>query len=148
MNNLLTVTEPLAVADRLRPVLVQLGRGLRKETAALGITAGQASLLRVIREAPGIGLRELAELEGVSGPAMSGSVDRLETLGFVRRRRSDEDRRRVGLEVTPAGARVLRAVRSRRTAWLSTRLGTLSPAELEAVEAAIEPLQRLLGEDG
>jgi hypothetical protein len=38
-------------------------------------------------------------------------------------------------------------VRSRRTAWLALRLRSLTPAELDAVEAAIEPLSRLLRED-
>jgi hypothetical protein len=42
---------------------------------------------------------------------------------------------------------VLRRVRSRRTAWLATRLRGLSPAELLAVESALEPLSRLLKED-
>jgi len=42
---------------------------------------------------------------------------------------------------------VLRRVRSRRTAWLATRLRGLSPGELDAIEAAIEPLSRLLSED-
>ena len=57
------------------------------------------------------------------------------------------DRRRVGLALTDEGQRVLRRVRSRRTAWLATRLRGLSPDELETVEAAIEPLWRLLHED-
>jgi len=57
------------------------------------------------------------------------------------------DRRRVGLTLTDEGQRVLRRVRSRRTAWLATRLRVLSPDELEAVEAAIEPLSQLLRED-
>ena len=42
---------------------------------------------------------------------------------------------------------MLRAVRRRRTAWLASRLGRLSPAELEALEAALEPLERLLEAD-
>jgi hypothetical protein len=39
---------------------------------------------------------------------------------------------------------VLRSVRSRRTIWLAERLKGLSPSELRAVEAAIEPLEKLL----
>jgi hypothetical protein len=41
---------------------------------------------------------------------------------------------------------VLRSVKSRRTAWLAARLKGLSEAELRAVDAAIEPLQELIGE--
>jgi hypothetical protein len=48
--------------------------------------------------------------------------------------------------VTPEAERVLRSVKSRRTAWLAARLKELSAADLAAVDAAIEPLQELIGE--
>ena len=60
--------------------------------------------------------------------------------------RSAVDRRRVGLELTPQGERLLRSVRERRTAWLAERLGGLDPEALEAVAAAVDPLRELLGE--
>ena len=49
--------------------------------------------------------------------------------------------------LTDEGKRILRNVRSRRTVWLSRRLGRLSPKELAAIDAAIEPLTLLLDED-
>jgi DNA-binding MarR family transcriptional regulator len=106
------------------------------------------SLLVAVKYAPGIGIRELAARERVSPPAMSNHVDRLERDGLVARTPSVEDRRRVGLSLTDEGRRVLRRVRSRRTAWLASRLARLTPEELEAVEAAIGPLLRLLDEGG
>jgi len=136
-----------AVADALRPVLLRVGRELRREARAVGISPEQVSLLVAIKYAPGIGVRELAARERVSPPAMTKHVDRLERDGLVARTPSAEDRRRVGLSLTDEGQRVLRRVRSRRTAWLATRLGELSPAELAAVEAAVEPLSHLLRED-
>ncbi len=77
---------------------------------------------------------------------MSKLVARLERDGLVERTPSETDRRRGGLTLTAEGARTLRRVRSRRTAWLATRLRELDPAELAAVEAAVEPLARLLHE--
>src|SRR6266550_2176513 len=118
MPALATVTDPVTVANRLRPVLLKLNRHLRREIHSLGVTGGQASLLFTIQRRPGIGVREP----------------------------SDEDRRRVGLRVSPEGERVLRSVKSRRTAWLAAGLRRLSEAELEAVDAAIEPLQELIDE--
>jgi DNA-binding MarR family transcriptional regulator len=140
-------TDTAAVADALRPVLLRVGRELRREARAVGISPEQVSLLVAIKYEPGIGVRELAARERVSAPAMSKHVDRLERDGLVTRTPNDQDRRRVGVTLTDEGARVLRRVRSRRTAWLATRLGELSPAELAAVEAAIEPLSHLLRED-
>lgn len=141
---MLTISDPVTVANGLRPALLHLNRRLRRELAPLGITGGQAALLWAIRTNPGIGVRGLAGLEGVSTPAMSAYVDRLEAAGFVARRRSELDRRRVDLQVTESGLRILRSARSRRTAWLADRLRRLEPGELERVEAALPALNKLL----
>lgn len=132
------------VANRLRPVLLQLVRELRREVHPLGITGGQVSLLVQIKRKPKIGVRDLAALERVSPAAISGAVDRLERAGLIQRRADKTDRRRQGLSVSPAGERVLRAVKRRRTAWLASKLENLSPEELEAIDAAVEPLAFLL----
>lgn len=148
MVTMLTTSSPVAIANGLRPLLLRLNRDLRRELAGVGITGGQAALLHQIRRTPGVGVRELAARERVSPPAMSGYIDRLEAAGLVERVRSQSDRRRVGLLVTPAGIKLLRSVRSRRTAWLTSRLQRLEPAQLAALQAALEPLQLLTGQDG
>ena len=135
---------PEAVASDLRPVLLRLARELRKETEQLGITARQATLLWLVKRSPGLSLAELAADEGISAPAMSGHVDRLERAGLLERVRSSDDRRRVGLRLTEEGERLVRRVRARRTTWLADRLKALEPSELEAVELAIPALMRLL----
>lgn len=138
---------PEHVAADLRPVLLRLARELRHETEQVGITARQATLLWLVKRSPGLSLVELASEEGISPPAMSGHVDRLERAGLLERVRATDDRRRVGLELTEEGARLLRNVRTRRTTWLALRLRALEPAELESVEAAIPALMRLLEEE-
>lgn len=142
-----TQIDTLTIADRLRPVLLQVGRELRREAREVGVSPEQVSILVAIKYTPGIGVRDLATRERVSPPALSNHVDRLERDGLVSRTPDASDRRRVGLTLTDEGQRVLRHVRSRRTAWLATRLRGLEPEELEAIEAAIEPLGRLLHED-
>jgi DNA-binding MarR family transcriptional regulator len=139
--------DTVAVADVLRPVLLRIGRELRRETRAEGVSPEQVALLVAIKYAPGIGVRELAARERVSPPAMTKHVDRLERDGLVARTPSEDDRRRVGLTLTDDAQRLLRRVRSRRTAWLASRLRGLTDEELAAVEAAVEPLSRLLAEE-
>jgi DNA-binding MarR family transcriptional regulator len=138
--------DSVELANRLRPVLLQLNRYLRREAHAEGITGGQASLLAQIRNDPDLGIRGLAAREGVSAPAMTRYVDRMEKADLVVRARSPEDARRIRLALTPKGVRALRSVRRRRTAWLAERLQGLSAAELAAVERAIDPLLRLVEE--
>ena len=135
------------IASELRPILVRLGRELRKETSQLGVTGGQVTLLYLISQNPGIGVGELAERERIATPTASGLVDRLERAKLIERLRSETDRRRVGLTITAAGRRKLAAVRARRTVWLTERLEALAPSERAAIEAAIAPLRRLLQDD-
>lgn len=138
-------TSALAVANRLRPILLRLHRHLRNEAHDVGVTGTQASLLAAISRTPGIGLGELAEREHVSTPTLVAHIDRLETAGLVERARMDTgDRRRVSLRVTDAGQIAIAMLRERRTAWLAMRLETLSPEELAKVADAIEPLTRLV----
>ena len=139
-----TELDTMTLAEALRPVLLRVGRELRREAREAGVSPEQVSLLVAIKYSPGIGVRELAGRERVSPPALSNRVARLEQDGLVARTPSDNDRRRVGLTLTDEGQRVLRRVRSRRTAWLSSRLGGLTDEQLRAIDAAIEPLRELL----
>jgi DNA-binding MarR family transcriptional regulator len=139
--------DAMAVADSLRPTLLRLARELRREKIA-GVSPHQVTLLVAIKYAPGVTVGELAAEERVSTAAMSKRVSRLERDGLVARTKSDADRRCVGLTLTEDGQRTLRRVRSRRTAWLASRLGALSPAELAAVGTATEALAGLLEERG
>jgi len=139
--------DAVELANALRPVVLKINRELRRELHSIGVSAGQVSLLVQIRNSPGIGVSELAERERMSTPGMSGHVERLVKAGLVERTRDEGgDRRLVGLTVTSEGHNVLRSVRSRRTAWLAARLRDLDPDELERIEAAIEPLAKLLCE--
>lgn len=135
-------------ANRLRPVLLKLNRELRREIHSLGVTGGQVGLLVQIKTRPGIGMRELASVERMSVPGMSKFIARLEEAGLVQRAPVAGDQRRVGLSLTAAGHKVLRSVKSKRTAWLAARLRQLDPEQLEAIDAAIEPLAHLLELEG
>ena len=143
----ITQTDTVAVAEALRPSLMRISRELRRESRAVGVSAEQVSLLVAIKYAPGIGAGELAVRERISPPAMTKHVDRLERDGLVVRTTRDDDRRCVGVTLTDEGQKVLRRVRSRRTAWLTARLRELDPEELAAIEAATGPLRKLLPEE-
>lgn len=140
-------TDAVAIADALRPALLRISRELRREARAEGVSPEQVSLLVSIKYSPGIGVRELAARERVSPPALTKHVDRLERDGLVTRTPSADDRRRVGLDLTDEGQRVLRRVRSRRTAWLASRLSELEEDERAAIEAAVVPLLRLMPDE-
>ncbi|MBW8729359.1 MAG: MarR family transcriptional regulator [Inquilinus limosus] len=132
------------LAEAMRPALARLYRRLRRETQDGDIPPLQNLLLVLIIKSPGIGVGALAEIEGLRGPTVSGHVKQLETAGLVARTPPDpQDRRRTGLIATAEGVRRADALRRQRTDWLARRLDLLSPAERQAIEAAIPALVRL-----
>jgi DNA-binding MarR family transcriptional regulator len=87
---------------------------------------------------------ELAQAEGVQLPTMTQIVDRLERQGWVSRRTSSDDRRRVVVTVTEAGQALYEAAAARRNAFLTQRLEELTEAERAALAGALAAMDRLL----
>jgi DNA-binding MarR family transcriptional regulator len=126
---------------------MRASRQLRREAQKAGVSALDAQLLGAIKKNPGIGVSELADREQMARPSMSGHVKRLEAAGWVTRAEADaEDRRRVGLALSPKGVKALEAIRRRRNDWLAARLAVLPPPARAALAAAIGPLTALAGE--
>jgi DNA-binding MarR family transcriptional regulator len=137
------INDPVTTANRLRPIVLRLGRELRREIHSLGVTGGQVSLLIAIKDEPGITAGELADRERVSAPGMSGHLVRLEAAKLIERRRA-ADRRRIELFLTAEGEKVLKSVKNKRTAWLASRLERLTDEERERIEGAVDALEKLL----
>ena len=75
-----------------RPVLEQLG-----------LTYPQYLVMLVLWENEPRGVKDLGGELGLDSGTLSPLLKRLEALGFVERRRSGEDERRVAIHLTPAG---------------------------------------------
>lgn len=138
---------PAALAERLRPVVLRLSRNLRREAQRFGVSALDAQLMTIVLKNAGIGVSELAEREQISKPAMSAHVKRLEEAGWIARDADSEDKRRVGLLLTKAGARALEDIRKSRNDWLAARLAKLSAADRASLAGALTALTEL-AEDG
>ena len=139
----------IELADELRTVLKYLMRRLRQEgdEDPSGLSLHQKLLLASIDQHPGIGVAELARLEKLRGPTMSGHVKSLEAAGFVERAADPEDRRRAGLFLSAKGRQVLDDVRSRRRDWLARELARLPEEGAVALRQAIAYLKEI-GEVG
>lgn len=132
------------LAEALRPALYRLYRLLRRESEGLGVSGLQFLLLAIIGKNPGIGTAELARMERLRGPTISGHVRQMEAAGLLTRSAgTHQDKRRVGLNVTAKGQAVIDEMQRRRTDWLARRIAHLSATERAALAAAIAPLARL-----
>ena len=86
-----------------------LGDGLELLLKEFGISAAQYNVLRILRGAGQAGLcrNEIRDRLVARMPDVTRLLDRLETLGLVRRMRDTEDRRQVGTFLTKAGDELL-----------------------------------------
>lgn len=107
----------------------------------LSLTAA-ATLTTLERSGPGR-LTALAAYEGVTQPAMTQLVDRLQGMGLLERMPDRTDGRVVQVRITDEGRALLarrRAVRAERVAELLARL---SPGEQALLTAALPAMEAL-----
>jgi DNA-binding MarR family transcriptional regulator len=131
------------LSEDLRGALKRMMREMRRdaERQDSGLSLLQTMLLHSVGEHPGIGVAELARMQQVRNPTMSAQVKALEDAGLLARAAPDpHDRRRSGLRLTAPGQARLDQLQARRMDWLSQRVARLSPDQLAALAAAIEPL--------
>ncbi len=89
-------------------------------------------------------LGELATAEQVKPPTMSRIAVGLERGGLVRRISDAADARRVHLQATPKGAKLIHQGRRRRIKYLASHLHKLSRAEVAVLDQTLEILERIL----
>src|SRR5229473_3767992 len=116
------------IADQLHSAAIHLLRRLRVRDRESGIGPAQLSALSVLVFGGPRSLGELAEAEQVRPPTMSRIVAGLERAGLVRRH-ATEDGRRVRLEATAKGTKILQEGRRRRVESLEHALSSLSQEE-------------------
>jgi len=110
-----------------------------------GLTPERLSLLSVLAYVGPQPVQRLAELEGVSSPAISRSLGFLERDGLARRERDQSDRRVVRARPTKEGLAVIEEARMRRIEVLANELGSASRSELDRLEEAVRILSERLG---
>jgi DNA-binding MarR family transcriptional regulator len=136
--------EAYRIGDLLHSAAIHLLRKVRAQDRGAGIGPAQLSALSVLVFGGPRSLKELAEAEQVRPPTMSRIVVGLERARLVRRKATD-DKRRMLLEVTARGARILHEGRRRRVAMLVHTLQQFSEDELREAAAAAEFMRKLVG---
>jgi DNA-binding MarR family transcriptional regulator len=135
------------MTDTAARLAFMVGRFNRRLLSATGgLSQGLLSALASVTKLGPIRLADLAQVEIISAPSMTRVVAELETRGLVVRSADPEDGRAALLEVTPAGREAILLARAARAKVASELLLTLDAAELDAIDAALPALERMLGE--
>lgn len=129
---------------RLRMALGRLGRMLRQKSDEHIPYALIALMFAIHRNEP-ITAKALAESEGVTPPAVTRSLSRLEKLGYIVREPVPTDRRAQEIRLSAEGDRVRVELLHHRELWLTEHLEGLSKDELSKLIMALSALERLTG---
>ena len=123
---------------------MRISRRVRFESTHL-VAPHQFSVLCRLEDTPRTP-GELAEIEKVSAPSMTRTVAGLVARGLVERTSDPDDKRQVILSLTGDATAVLRDIRRQRDAWMSVRLGHLTPEEQDILRQASAILTRVASE--
>jgi DNA-binding MarR family transcriptional regulator len=137
------VTRTETDVETLSASLERLVAMVRRLTPPSGLSLTAISTLRTLELTGPCRLSELATGQGVTQPAMTQLVTRLERDGYAERGGSPEDARVVLVRLTAAGRDLLRHRRRTRTEELGALLDRLPARDREAVFGAVPALNLL-----
>lgn len=124
------------VSDRLHSAALHLVRTVKAVDTKMGLSPARASVLSVLVFGGPRTIGGLARAEGVRSPTISLLVNGLEEDGLARRAPNREDARRVMVEATPRGRRLLNEGRKRRVQVLEILLADLEDRDIEVLSRA------------
>ncbi|MCS7173562.1 MAG: MarR family transcriptional regulator [Armatimonadetes bacterium] len=132
----------MAIAETVPVVMRFLRCQMRAVAADLG-SIPQFRTLVFLRHHRGASLADLAEHLGVTPPTASVLVERLVRRGLVHRAADPRERRRVVLELTSAGTRLVERAWRVTRARLRQKLASLPPARVEQLREAMRILEEV-----
>jgi DNA-binding MarR family transcriptional regulator len=122
-----------ADAERLAEIFTTLQRSfvlhLSKKLARGNVSFAQYCLLGFLAGQKHLTMTEIAGRMGHTTAAATGLVDRLEKLGHVRRAHASDDRRKIFVQITPSGTRLVSEVRDDMVSNLLKIMDELEPTE-------------------
>src|SRR5215470_502348 len=132
--------------DELAAALPQRASALTRiffARTATGLSRTEVGLLAALSTRPHR-ITELAAREGITQPAVTQLVNRLQRRGWAERRTDPGDGRVVLVTITDAGAEALERVRAEYRALLHEEITALEDQEVETLAAAVGILDGLI----
>ena len=141
--------EPLVKQDeQLKDLIRTLNRKFRQymlsQTNGCGFTVPQLHLMQELFQNPGITLGDLSIRLGLAKSTVSGIVDRLEKQGKVVRRRNENDRRVVHIDLLPQVMEFGHTLSLMRTNYLAGLLANMQERDIQGLLTGLEKLNQLM----
>jgi DNA-binding MarR family transcriptional regulator len=132
-----------AAVEELLQATGQLLRRLRAESSGDNLTWSQTAVLGQLKKHGPRTTADLARTEAVKPQSMSATLAALEEQDLVERQPHPNDGRQVLFALTKSGVSAIETRARLKRTWLSSAVAQLTPSELRALLAAVEPMKRL-----
>ena len=113
-----------------------IGRSLKEVTAPLTVT--QIRLLAFFNEKEVVPLSDMSRVLPMSIQSINNIIQRLESMGYVKRSKNEQDKRSSNIRLTPKGKKKFESFRNDQIEALDIILDVLEPAERKILKSAVE----------
>jgi DNA-binding MarR family transcriptional regulator len=133
------------LSSSLRMAVAALHKALRRQTSHISsYSMTELETISLIARKNSILASELAVLTRITTQSMSQILKKLETQGLIERRESTDDKRKMHITLTPAGAKLVKQNRYERDLYLQKRIETiLTDKEVALLEKVVPILDKL-----
>jgi DNA-binding MarR family transcriptional regulator len=108
---------------------IELKKAFQRHLGPLKLKAVEFSVMVLVDTNDEVSQKQLGQALDVSPPNLAVTLDRMVERGWVRRERSERDRRAQLIRLTPAGQALIRRARKISETMEQDALNVLSPAE-------------------
>ncbi|HEX4225996.1 MAG TPA: MarR family transcriptional regulator [Pseudonocardiaceae bacterium] len=108
------------------------------------LRGGQIELLRVVEEAPGIGVAAAAKVLRLAANSVSTLVNQLTDAGLLVRETDEQDRRAIRLHLTEAATIRLDTWRTAKARFVGAGVAQLSLADRATIKRALPAIRALM----
>ena len=134
-----------ADAQRLLDLLNDLGSTTFRQMvwqrlSELDLTFAQSQVLFYVSDHPACPMGDVAKAFGVTLPAVTHIIDRLEQKGFATRGAMPGDRRVTALDLSATGKALAQELHTTRTRAMEAILARVSPTERRRIVTGVEAL--------
>lgn len=128
----------------LRQIMRATDLESKKLMKITGLTAPQTHVLKAIRKLPPYSLKELSDRLSLSSATVSSILDRLYAKGFVERKRSGTDKRKLLIKITEMGCEAMDKAPARLQEVFSKRFFKIQGWEQHLLLASTQRIVSML----
>jgi MarR family transcriptional regulator, organic hydroperoxide resistance regulator len=130
--------QAMQVLRSFRIIFGSVREHFRSVEKACGVSGSQLWILKEVARTPDIGVSELATRLAIHQSTGSQLVEKLVRSGHLVKRRSHDDQRRVGLQVTARGRRTLECAPGPSEGLLPEALSELAAPKLAGLQQSLQ----------